>query len=98
MQIVFENELTKEYTHYLMDLTVTKCNPLDTIRLTTCVRKPIEYKITLENPLHTPLTLDLTCSSNLLQFDRSVKMDSNSEVINIRDTYVSNNLTTKEYS
>lgn len=80
MQIVFENDLTKEYMHYLMELIISKCNPLDTIHLTTCVRKPIEHKLIVENPIQLPITLDLTCNSNLLQFERIIKMEPNSEV------------------
>lgn len=80
LKIVFENETTKEYMYYLIELTVLKCNPLDTIQLTTCVRRPVEHKLVLENPLEVPITLDITCSSTLLQFQKAVKMDPFSEV------------------
>lgn len=77
---MFENEKTQEYAYYLMELTITKCKPLQTIYLTTCVRKPIEHKLILENPLQTAIALDVTCNSSQLEFEKNVKMEPFSEV------------------
>lgn len=80
-QVVFQNESSKEFLHYLIELTVKKCSPLDTIRLTTCVRKPIEHKLVVENPLEDPITMNLSCDSNWLTFEKTLLMDACSEVL-----------------
>ncbi|XP_071173399.1 hydrocephalus-inducing protein homolog isoform X10 [Mytilus edulis] len=65
MKITFTNEKSGEYVVYDVSFKAIKPNIMGTIDLSTPVRKTLEHKITLENPLDTPVTFSVTCPSEI---------------------------------
>lgn len=74
LKVIFHNVKTKEYLFYEISLEVKKCGPLKTIELSSCVRKPVEYVLTLENPIKTPTKYNITADSAFLSFEQEVQI------------------------
>lgn len=72
LKVIFHNVKTKEYLFYEISLDVKKCGPLGTIELDTCVRRPVDYVLTLENPIKTPVKYTITADSAFLSFEKEV--------------------------
>ena len=64
-QITFTNEKSGEYIVYDVSFKAIKPNIIGSIDLSTPVRKMLEHKITLENPLDTPVTFNVTCPTDI---------------------------------
>lgn len=64
-QITFTNEKSGEYIVYDVSFKAIKPNIIGSIDLSTPVRKMLEHKITLENPLETPVTFNVTCPTDI---------------------------------
>ena len=63
MQVTFKNEETGEYLFYNVTFKPTPPGIIDTITLTSQVRKSVSHVISIANPLPNPVTM--TASSNV---------------------------------
>lgn len=80
------NEKTQEYLFFEINLTVVKCCPLDEINLTTCVRKPIEHYLTLENPTIEAVVYTISSNCQYMLFETPIKVPPLSEVSFLKGT------------
>lgn len=67
---------------YDVSFKAIKPNIMGTIDLSTPVRKMLEHKITLENPLDTPVTFNVTCPSEI-QIPSQFVVQKGSKVSNL---------------
>lgn len=64
-------------------LIITKCECLEDIKLSTCVRIPVEHVLKLENPTMFPVVYGITSNCPYLHFHTSVEVAPLTEVIAI---------------
>lgn len=61
IEVIFKNETTGEYLYYEAHFKSTPGSSIETITLSTPVRKPVKHSISLHNPLATPITFSMSC-------------------------------------
>lgn len=58
----FKNEQTGEYLYYNVTFKSTPPGTMETIKLTSAVRKNVSQTITIKNPLPNPVTMAINCT------------------------------------
>lgn len=58
-----------------------QCAPLEKIELESCLRCPVQYELSLANPLDTDATFTVNSESLDLTADASITVPAHSEVI-----------------
>lgn len=81
LKIIFHNVKTNEYLYYEICLDVKKCQVLDEIELSTCVRKPVTYELILANPIKTPVIYKISTDCPFLSFEDVVYVPPLTEVV-----------------
>ncbi|XP_023311652.1 hydrocephalus-inducing protein [Anoplophora glabripennis] len=74
-KVIFTNIETNEYMYYEIYINVLPCDALETKVVTTCVRKPVDFMITLENPIDYPVTFTVECDLAESIFDQYVTLE-----------------------
>lgn len=78
-KVTFTNE-EREFIIYIISLKVSKCQPLDSFELSTCVRTSVFQDIKLVNPLDKEAIYTIKCSSLDLRYTSPVIIPPHSEV------------------
>lgn len=60
-EVVFRNEQTQEFVAYEVTVRALAAGAMDTVRLASVVRTAVSHTITVDNPLSTPVTFNMTC-------------------------------------
>lgn len=68
--------------YYEISINVLPSDPMETKVITTCIRRPVDFTVTLENPIDRSVTFTIDCNHPAMTFDQTVTVEPYSTVRN----------------